>query len=140
MRIPDSPTKSPRQLRSERDRTKTHLSTVMLDILDDHEGGEGSEALRKTRNQEPDRFSRVNAYWGYTLFGFRGRPFPGVPLLAYLIYCSIVVSFGLYYMKPNGELDKLKSMKPELKDVTQLFGLAVFLVLAFRNNSAYARW
>lgn len=140
-----SPKTSPRRRQlhtshSDVDRTRSQLKDVMVDILDDHEGGEGSEAMRATRAKLPGPLSRVNAYWGYTLFSFQGRPFPAVPLIIYLIYTAAVVAFGLYYMTDNGEVAELKAMKPELKDINQLLGLAVFLVLAFRNNSAYARW
>ncbi|KAI9016609.1 Bestrophin/UPF0187 [Hyaloraphidium curvatum] len=37
-------------------------------------------------------------------------------------------------------MDRYRALKPELKDVAQLLGLAVFLILTFRNNSAYNRW
>ena len=64
---------------------------------------------------------------------------PVIPILVYMVYVVAVIAIGEYFMVNNGELESLKNMKPELKDVTSLLGLAVFLVLAFRNNSAYQR-
>jgi putative membrane protein len=104
------------------------------------EGGEDTDALRIIRAEDPGPFSRVNAYWMITLFNLRARPFPFVLIVTYMLYVTAVIAFGQYYMSGNGELESLKTMKPEIKDVTSLLGLAVFLVLAFRNNSAYQRW
>lgn len=125
---------------SDLDFTKNRLTEVMGRLLASQEGGEDTEALRIRRAMDPGPLSRVNAYWGYTLFNVRGSFLPTVPIIAYLCYVSAVIAFAMYYMADNGELDSLRNMKPELKDVTSLLGLAVFLVLAFRNNSAYQRW
>ncbi len=125
---------------SDREFAKTRLTDVMNRLLASEHGGEDTEALRIRRAADPGPFSRVNAYWLYTLASLRGRPFPAVLIAVYMAYVCAVIAFGQYYMADNGELDSLKTMKPELKDVTSLLGLAVFLVLAFRNNSAYQRW
>ena len=118
---------------------QARLQEVMDRLLTTHQGGEDTEALRVRRAADPGRFSRVNAYWAYTLFNTRGRPLPVIPILVYMVYVVAVIAIGEYFMVNNGELESLKNMKPELKDVTSLLGLAVFLVLAFRNNSAYQR-
>jgi ion channel-forming bestrophin family protein len=125
---------------SDLDFAKSRLTAVMDRLLATTEGGEDTEALRIRRAQDPGPLSRVNAYWMYTLLSIRGRPFPAALILSYIAYVVAVIVFAKYYMAENGELESLKGMKPELKDVTSLLGLAVFLVLAFRNNSAYARW
>lgn len=128
------------EVKSDLEGTKVQLRNVMNRIIDDRVGGEGTEALRVVRNRDPPKWTRVNSFWLYTLTDFQDGPLPVVPVLCYLAYACAVISFCLYYLEPRGELDTLKNEKPELKDVASLIGLAVFLLLAFRNNSAYGRW
>lgn len=125
---------------SEKEAARVQLDDVMTRILEDHEGGEDTEALRVMRAQDPGPFARVNAYWGFTLLSFKARPFPFMPFVIYMVYTCAVIAVGKYIMQDDGSLEDLKTLKPELKDVIQVLGLAVFLVLTFRNNSAYQRW
>lgn len=124
---------------SDLDTTKIRLRDVMDRLLDEHHGGEGIEALRVIAAKEPSIFFRVNAYWAYSLYTWKGRPFPMVPMLIYLMYCCGVISFMLYAV-PNSADDDLKAKKPEMKDIASLFALVLFLLMAFRNNSSYQRW
>ena len=121
--------------------TRAKLTGIMDRLLSEHKGGEGTESLRIVREQ-PARFGNVNSYWLYTLVHARSDgPQPYVPILIYLVYTVTVVLGSLWFIEPRfDELDTLKAMKTDLKDVVQLLGLAVFLLLAFRNNSSYARW
>lgn len=47
-----------------------------------------------------------------------------------MLYAVGVVLLSVLYLEPTGGLNWLKGLKPEMKDVAQLLGLAV----SFRTN------
>lgn len=100
------------------DVTRARLDSVMGEIMAANRGGERTEELRKEREHPAGLFERVYSYWLMTLFAIRGRPFPFIPVIIYLAYCSAVISFALYYLDPRGELKTLQGYKPEMKDVS----------------------
>ncbi len=57
--------------------------------------------------------------------------------MAYVIF---VVLLAVLYLEPNGMLNWFRGLRPEMQQVAQILGLAVFLILTFRNNAAYLRW
>lgn len=79
-----------------------------------------------------------NSYWKVSLFSIRGRAVPWLPLLIYMTYTCGVVLFYTYILrqKLGLDLDKLK----QLSSVTTTIGVALFLLLSFRNNAAFQRW
>lgn len=114
--------------------------TAMKELMSKRVGGQGTVRLAQLRAQDGGFLSRVNAYWTYTLFHVQGRPFPVWPLVWFMIYSVGVTLLVKLYMEPIGQLDNVKNLKPDPQGIASILGLAVFLILTFRNNSAYQRW
>lgn len=64
---------------------------------------------------------------------------PVIPMFIYLTYAAAVISVMLYAVG-EGTLNDIYNFRPEMKDVSIIFGFALFLVLSFRMNNAYQRW
>lgn len=97
-----------------------------------HAGGEGTLMLAKAREQH-GWLGFVNAYWGLTLFNLSGRAFPVFPCILYSIYAVSVVSGCILSMGLDSfTVEGLSSAR----DLTTIVGLAVFLLLSFRNQAA----
>ena len=77
-----------------------------------------------------------NSYWRATLFSVRGRAVPWAPLGIYAAYTVAVTALALttsIAAAHGGALERLNS-------VTTAVGVALFLLLSFRNNAAFQRW
>ncbi|GBF89673.1 hypothetical protein Rsub_02843 [Raphidocelis subcapitata] len=97
-------------------------------------GGEGTRLLL-TERDKPGFLCFRNSYWKVSLFSLNGRAVPWLPLSVYLIYTALVC-FG-YSKIPGAEaMGQFK----ELQSVTTTIGVALFLLLSFRNNAAFTRW
>lgn len=116
------------------------VHAALQTIMTRRDGGQSTVELRDKRLKHIPWSGRVNAYWAYSLFSLQGRPVPLVPLAIYAVYSVLVVCIAVLVLEPNGQLSWFKNLKPEMKDVSSILGLAVFLILTFRNNSAYQRW
>ncbi|KAI8465539.1 MAG: hypothetical protein J3K34DRAFT_84781 [Monoraphidium minutum] len=97
-------------------------------------GGEGTQLLLQER-EKPGILCFKNSYWRISLFSLQGRAVPWLPLIIYLTYTAIVCTKAHFI--PNAtEVNELK----QLQSVTTTIGVALFLLLSFRNNAAFQRW
>ncbi|CAD7704962.1 unnamed protein product [Ostreobium quekettii] len=101
-------------------------------------GGEGVEQLLASRDRQGFDSS---GNWCMTIFSFRGRATPVVPLLVYYLYCLVVVAvimtrFQHIFVVCQQSYCYLDSLTTPVSIV----GSALFFLLVFRTNSSYARW
>ena len=92
--------------------------------------------LLEARERESGFLGLRNSYWGPSLLTLKGRAFPVVPMVLYLAYSIGVLCIALYPLHGSKGLIQLTN----IKDVANMIGFALFLLLSFRNQSAYARW
>ncbi|CAD7699315.1 unnamed protein product [Ostreobium quekettii] len=101
-------------------------------------GGEGVERLLEHRDK---RGFDTSGNWCLTIFSFRGRAVPIVPLLAYYLYCLIVVSVIMVrFQHIFVECQDSYCFLDSLTTPVSIVGSALFFLLVFRTNSSYARW
>ena len=92
--------------------------------------------LLEARERESGFLGLRNSYWGPSLLTLKGRAFPVVPMVLYLAYSIGVLCIALYPLHGSKGLIQLTN----IKDVASMIGFALFLLLSFRNQSAYGRW
>ena len=96
---------------------------------------QGTEILLKERAKD-GYFGQPNAYWMLTLFSLNGRPWPALPVLVFALYAAGVCAICIYGLGLDSQTVVMLS---SLRDVATIIGLAVFLLLSFRNQAAYSR-
>ncbi|KAI7839977.1 hypothetical protein COHA_006298 [Chlorella ohadii] len=128
-------------------RSKTFRALQTLKQHRGHAGGEGV-LLQQEAQHKKGLFGGKQSHWWTLFMRLRGRPFPIWPWSIYIAYVAVVVVLCMYfwYKPANGipysddyttrqmwQLSKTDSM-------ISFIGIAVFLLLGFRNTQAYMRW
>ncbi|BDA50683.1 probable group 1 truncated hemoglobin GlbN at C-terminar half [Coccomyxa sp. Obi] len=97
-------------------------------------GGAGTTKLATLRDDES--WVPWKNYWLCTLFAIHGRAFPIAPMGAYSCWVVLVVVIIEWRVDDFSKYKELLALQYPV----QTIGLALFLLLTFRTQTAYDRW
>ncbi|EIE20420.1 UPF0187-domain-containing protein [Coccomyxa subellipsoidea C-169] len=97
-------------------------------------GGAGTTKLAILRDENSS--IPWKNYWFATLFALHGRAFPVVPMLIYSGYVILAVALIKLHVDDFNNYKELTALSSPVDTI----GLALFLLLTFRTQTAYERW